>query len=47
MLHAVGEAVQDHVAEHGAFVINQRQDHRLLAEVLAQADGLAGFVFES
>jgi hypothetical protein len=42
----VSEAVQDHVAEHRTFVIDQRQHYRFLAKVLAQANGLAGFVLE-
>ena len=41
------ETVQDHVAQAGAFVIHQRQHDRLVAEILAQANHLPGFVFES
>src|SRR5262249_3823280 len=31
-------------AQHGAAVVNQAQDQRLLAEVVAQSDRLPGFI---
>ncbi len=34
------------IAEPGALVIDQRENHRLLAEILAQTHSLAGFVLE-
>ena len=46
LLHGVAEAVQDQIAQAGAIVIHQRQHHGLLAEILAQANGLSGLVFE-
>ena len=44
--HGAGKAGQSFSTEHGAVVINQVQDERLAAEVVAQLYGLAGVVAE-
>ena len=45
-LHGAGEPGQSFSAEHGAVVVDQVQDQRLLAEVVAEFDGAAGVVDE-
>ncbi len=40
------QAVQEERAQHGAVVVGDQHDDRLLAEVVAQADCLAGLVGE-
>src|ERR1700680_2723540 len=45
-LHCAGKAGEDFSAEHGAVVVDQIQDQRLLAEVVAEFDGTAGVVDE-
>ena len=45
-LQRAGNAVHLLGAEHGAVIVNQREDGGALAEVIAQAHGLAGVVDE-
>ena len=45
ILHAANQAVENHVAQRRALVINQRQNHRL-SEILTQRDELPGLVVE-
>ena len=44
--HGAGESGQSLAAQHGAVVINQVEDQGLVAEIVAQLHGLAGFVAE-
>src|SRR5208283_6074295 len=43
-LQAVEQAILSHGAKHGTTEINQGEDHRLLAEVIAQPHRLASFI---
>ena len=45
--HCAGKSVQYLRAQHGALVIHQHQNDRLLAKVLLQLDCLAVFIVES
>ena len=45
--HRAGKAAQYLRAQHGALVIHQHQNDRLLPKVLLQLDCLAAFVVES
>src|SRR5215471_11394973 len=45
-LQSAGQAAQDLAAQHRAFVINQVQDDRMLAEVIAQANRLSRLIAE-
>ena len=46
-VHRSGKSVQYLRAQHGALVIHQHQDDRLLAKVLLQLDCLAVLIIES
>ena len=46
-LHGAGQAGEGFSAEHGAVVVDEVEDQRLLAEVIAEFDGAAGVVDES
>ena len=43
---ACDQPVEHQRAEHGAAVVGQHQDHRLLAEIIAQPHRLAGLIGE-
>ncbi len=40
------DALFDLIAEHGAAIVDKSEDHRFLAEVIAEPDAAAGFVAE-
>ena len=46
-LHGAGQSGERFAAEHGAVVVDEVQDQRLFAEVVAEFDGAAGVVDES
>ena len=46
-VHRAGESIQYLRAQHGALVIHQHQNDRLLAKVLLQLDCVAVFIIES
>jgi len=41
-----GQAVQNHVAQHGALVIDQGEHNWLLSKILTETNSLAGLVVE-